>query len=67
MKKLFFRGNSPCFTHLFLFFTEKKKKQTMGRSGDVRKTLAMHFFFKNSTHKHITLALTGYSRRFSEL
>ena len=24
MKKLFFRCNSPCFTHLFLIFTEKK-------------------------------------------
>ena len=27
MKKLFFRCNSPCFTHLFLFFTEKTNIQ----------------------------------------
>ena len=27
MKKLFFRYNSPCFTHLFLFFTRKTNIQ----------------------------------------
>ena len=27
MKKLFFRCNSPCFTHLFLFFTGKTNIQ----------------------------------------
>ena len=34
MKKLFFRCNSPCFTHLFLIFTEKTniQKFLMGTS-----------------------------------
>ena len=34
MKKLFFRFNSLCFTHLFLFFTGKNK-YSKGLNGDV--------------------------------
>ena len=39
--------------------------QIMGRSGDVRGTSVMHVFL-SSTHKHIKLTLTGYSRLYSE-
>ena len=37
MKKLFFRCNSPCFTHLFLIFTEKNKYSKV-INGDVHGT-----------------------------
>ena len=87
MKKLFFRGNSLCIIHLFLFFTEKKYSK--GLNGDVHGTFSIpscrtsrepndetfrgrprdigYTCSLNSTHKHIKLPLTGYSRLYSEL
>ena len=40
MKKLFFRCNSPCFTHLFLLFTGKAniQRSKRGRPRDVYRT-----------------------------
>ena len=84
MKKLFFRCNSPCFTHLFLFFTGKRSKYSKGLNGDVHGTSTGlscgtsrgpndgtfcgrprdvgNTCFLNSTHEHIKLTLTSYSR-----
>ena len=88
MKKLFFICNTPCFTHLFLFFYWRSK-YPKGLNGDVHRTstgpscgtprgrndgmfwgrprAADHTCFLNSSHKHIKLTLTGYSRLYSEL
>ena len=88
MKKLLVRSNNPCFTHLFLFFTEKTNN-SKGLNGDFHGTSTGpscgtsrgpndgtfwgcprdvgHICFLNSTHKHIKLTLTGYSRLYSEL
>ena len=38
MKKVFFRCNSPCFTHLLLFFSGKRNISKWGRPPDVRGT-----------------------------
>ena len=87
MKKLFFRCNSPCYTHLFLFYL--KNKYSKGLNGDLhgrstgpscgtsrgpnddtfwgRPRDITHTCFLNSTHKHIKLPLTGYSKLYSEL
>ena len=82
MKKLFFRCNSPCFTHLFLFFTGKKniQRSKWGRPQDPvagrgpndgtfwgRPQDVGYACFLNSTHKHIKCTLTSYSRHNSEL
>ena len=47
----------------------RPEDQMMGRSGDVLGTSAGRpsYMFLNSTHKHIKLTLTGYSRLYSEL
>ena len=37
MKKLLVRSNNPCFTHLFLFFTEKTNN-SKGLNGDFHGT-----------------------------
>ena len=77
MKKVLFNCNSPCFTHLFLFFTGKTNMQKV-QLRDVPETrwwnvLGMspgrhsYMFFLNSTQKHIKLTLTDYLRVYSEL
>ena len=38
MKKVFFKCNGPCFTHLLLFFTEKKNIYSKVLNGDIQWT-----------------------------
>ena len=83
MKKVFFRYNSPCFTHLLLFFTGKNvpsfgPRESTGPSCGTsrgpndgmfwgRLQDFGHICILNSTQKHIKFTLTGYSRLYSEL